>query len=511
MNFASSDGLTVTVPPMSAAVFHVAPQRESAVTRLLAEKRVSLPRPQWRSTTVLDTFDGRLHRQGWRLEMAEGRLRLRNGADLVVDLADRPPPRTVDDVRDEHLRGLLAPVVGDRALLPLAVVLSLCSSARGGGLTVTLHHRVHVEGHPDLRGLQLEVEALPRTLQRFTTSLAGLGVLPGEEDHVLAAVRGAGRDLAGRSSQPASTIDRTMSAEAGFRAVLLDLVGTVGANWEGALGHRDPEFLHDLRVAVRRSRSVMKLGKGVLRAPEVSAAYSHLSWIGSQTSKARDLDVYVQEWDRYTADLGDELRSDLAPLKALLESHLDAEYSSMSEVLGTRHAARATEAWQSWLENGQTNVGKRRESPLADVIAREADRAFERLIKNGRAIGRRSPAQDLHDLRKDAKRLRYVVECFGPLFDEDGLQVFIRRLKRLQDNLGTHQDAEVHVAHLHRLAKELADRGAGRPTLDALEVLATHLDRERKTARRSFHTCFAEFDAKAGAAAYRRLRASLTG
>lgn len=105
--------------------------------------------------------------------------------------------------------------------------------------------------------------------------------------------------------------------------------------------------------------------------------------------------------------------------------------------------------------------------------------------------------------------MRYIVECFGPLFDQEACLAFVRRLKRLQDNLGTHQDAEVHVMHLHRLAKELADRGAGRPTLEAVGQLSKHLDRQRKVARGDFHTCFAEFDSKQGRGAYRELRNSL--
>lgn len=496
---------------MSVAIFSVAPQHEMAVTRLLADKRITLPRPQWKSTTVLDTFDGRLHAEGWRLDVADGHLRLRQGADVaVIDLVGRPAPRTVDDVRDTDLRSRLAPVLEDRALLPVAIVLSHCATGKGGGVTVTRHERVHVEGHPDLRGIILEVEALPRTLHRFTTLLAEHGVQPAEDDHVLAAVKGAGRDLAGRSSQPASTLDRTMTAEAGYRAVLLDLAGTLEANWEGALGHRDPEFLHDVRVAVRRSRSVLKLGKRVLQGPPVADASAHLSWIGAQTSSARDLDVYVQEWDRYTADIDDQIKSDLAPLKALLEVHLDEAYSSMAEVLSGERATRATAAWHAWLETGQPNTGSRRDAPLVDVVGREAERAFERLIKNGRAIRRRSPAQELHDLRKDAKRLRYVVECFAPLFDPEATTAFLRRLKRLQDNLGVHQDAEVHVAHLHRLTKELGDRGARRPTIKAVGVLSANIDRERKAARRDFHACFAEFDAKPVAAVFRRLVASMS-
>ena len=57
-----------------------------------------------------------------------------------------------------------------------------------------------------------------------------------------------------------------------------------------------------------------------------------------------------------------------------------------------------------------------------------------------------TPAEQVHDLRKDAKKLRYLLECFGSLLPKSPRKQFVKRLKALQDNLGEHQDAEVHVA-----------------------------------------------------------------
>lgn len=65
------------------------------------------------------------------------------------------------------------------------------------------------------------------------------------------------------------------------------------------------------------------------------------------------------------------------------------------------------------------------------------------------------PAEELHELRKDAKKLRYLLECFGSLYSPRPRKEFVQRLKALQDNLGEHQDTEVHVGELRTISSEL--------------------------------------------------------
>ena len=116
----------------------------------------------------------------------------------------------------------------------------------------------------------------------------------------------------------------------------------------------------------------------------------------------------------------------------------------------------------------------------------------------GREITPSSPAERLHDLRKDAKKLRYLIECFGSLFEGSSRKRFVQRLKALQDNLGEHQDAEVHTAQLRDLAGELHATSA----VDADALLATgqlteHLEARRRAAREEFEERFTAYDTKA--------------
>ena len=135
------------------------------------------------------------------------------------------------------------------------------------------------------------------------------------------------------------------------------------------------------------------------------------------------------------------------------------------------------------------------EQPLGAVVAKRIRKAHRRIIDDGRQIGATSPAESLHDLRKQAKKLRYLLECFADLFPAEGRKAFVKRLKRLQDLLGDHQDAEVHADELRRAAERLPP-ATGTATYVAIGQLVEHLERTRQAARDDFADRFAEYDSK---------------
>jgi CHAD domain-containing protein len=131
------------------------------------------------------------------------------------------------------------------------------------------------------------------------------------------------------------------------------------------------------------------------------------------------------------------------------------------------------------------------------VVAKRIARAHSSLVEDGRQIRPDSPAEQVHDLRKDAKKLRYLVECFGSLLPEKPRKRYVRQLKALQENLGEHQDAEVHIEMLQSLTVELDESGTAADTLVAIGQLTERLDQTRITARAEFADRFADYDSPA--------------
>ena len=107
----------------------------------------------------------------------------------------------------------------------------------------------------------------------------------------------------------------------------------------------------------------------------------------------------------------------------------------------------------------------------------------------GKAIDDDSPAEDLHELRKVGKELRYLLEFFASLYPPEVVKPFVKSLKGLQDQLGRFQDHEVQANKLRELAPEVKDP----MTLMAMGVLVDRFIKDEALARLEFADRFAAF------------------
>lgn len=300
-------------------------------------------------------------------------------------------------------------------------------------------------------------------------------------------------------------LDPCDGAADGFRRVLANLAGAIHDNLPGAIDGTDPEHLHDLRVAVRRTRSVLAEAKGILPEEGRKAHRTAFRWLGSVTGPVRDLDVHVLGWDDAVAPLSATDQAELRVLLLTLTAHRAEAHRHLREVLTSDATTELLGGWSRWLAEAPSG-GK----PLGRVVAACVGRAQATVLHDGRAIHDQTPGEALHDLRKDAKRLRYLLECFGSLFPAKPHRAFVQQLKALQDNLGTHQDAE---AQLHELAAARADLTGrvGTGTLEAMDHLAQHLEERRHRERAEFAARFRAYDTEANRRVLAKLRRRARG
>jgi len=462
---------------------------------------------------LLDTFDGRLHKAGLRLAATVAgdtslTLSTARGAERSHGL--RELPRLAAQLPADRLGERVARAIGVRALLPLVSVSEQLTAgvvaAADGAIAarLTLHDDIRIVGRTrgGRLGAVLEIEAAAghgKRTKRLLARCQELGLQPATSDVLTRAADVDGTDLAGIAALPSVPLDPAMHSLDGFRAVLANLLATIEANWNGALTNVDPEFLHVLRVATRRSRTVINQGKAVLPPTILDTVRQGLAQIGAITGDARDLDVYLIEWQRYTAPLGDDVAGALEPVRQMLHVRRAAAYATMAEQMASAEMAAFLTTWGSWLRRpvrrGQR--GPHAERALAPFVLARIERAQATLIERGRMITPSSPANQVHELRKDAKKVRYLVESFGSLLPPAPRKRFVQRLKALQDNLGAHQDAEVHVAELRAMSRALHDEGAGVDTMLAVGRLIERLDRQRAAARVEFAERFRAYDTKA--------------
>lgn len=287
-----------------------------------------------------------------------------------------------------------------------------------------------------------------------------------------------------------------LRSDAAAVAVLRRLLEVMLANREGVLTGSDPEYLHQFRIAVRRSRTVQRQLAGVFGPLELRGFRSEFRWLQQGTGEARDLDVHVTEFETLRGLLPEAMRPDLDPLRLVLEHRRLAAHERTALVLRSRRTADLLTDWEMLLETlveistAERNGATR---PIGEYSAQRVRRVYKQVLKLGRAISASTPATELHELRKKGKELRYLLELFAvPLHSEAELGPVIGPLKTVQDVLGRHQDRQVQMAMLRRVASEVAMLPRGPQAVLAMGVLVERLDHDAHRARAEVATALAD-------------------
>jgi CHAD domain-containing protein len=487
--------------------------------------------------TWLDTFDWRLNRAGLVLEYQH---RSRGGALLLtkdeLPQAEQPVtgwranrPRLADDLPAGPVRERIAKLASPRALLPMATATGTVAVTRllnADGKTVA---RLVVDRATVARAGRVvplparltiaEVRGYPGQARRAARILAGTaGVSQAQDSTFRAALRALGRHPNDYSGGVTTDLTAQMRASVAVATLLLGLLDTLEQNLDGVLRDIDTEFLHDLRVAVRRTRSAIKLLGDVLPDGLTAPYADEFKWIGDLTTPTRDLDVHLLGFDAMASQLVAASPADLEPFRAFLARRRTREFRLLAAGLRSPRFRAVTEHWRKALTEVR-DAGRPRRGPAADELAvSRTGRAFRRVAAQGGAITAGSPPEALHNLRKRAKELRYVLEFFAPLHDPVAYRKVLLDLKQLQDCLGEFQDSEVQRHEIGALADAmlaerplLAENTAPAATLLAMGEIAANLAHRQARARAEFAERFTRFAGPAGQQRVRTLLARPAG
>lgn len=221
---------------------------------------------------------------------------------------------------------------------------------------------------------------------------------------------------------------------------------------------RDSEGVHQMRVALRRLRSLLDLFAPLLPEALLADILPELRWLNGPLGRRRDLDVFAEET--------------LQPLSAALPDaralrHVDLVLTTRREaaqkaLLSLLHSARFAQLRLSLDLLACTDAAALLEtlSPAQRLLAEQPAPAYaagllQHRRRRLRKLGRRLPdlsVPDLHRLRIRAKKLRYAVEFFRPLFGRKAAKQQVLALARLQDCLGALNDAAVGAALVEDVA-----------------------------------------------------------
>ena len=464
------------------------------------------------SLCYLDTFDWRLYDKGFICQ------RLGESVYVLTDFtgefkvqADGPVSKKLfaQDFAGGVLGEKLCFLAGIRALLPQAEIarqfqpfqiinrdqkavfsgsLELNQLLMTGGESIDLGGALRIQG----------VRGYDKILARIADMAQSRGAESGysEERILRLALAARGRKPLEYRSQFSIILDPTETVVGAAQKIFLQLLEGMERNTPGIIEDIDSEFLHDFRVALRRSRSLLGSIKKMLPAADVDRFQRGLQKIGLVTGPVRDLDVYILKKDVYHSLLPEGLQEGLVDFFKDLARQRVKERQRLKKAFHSKSFQQFLMQWrryvEDWLLSSALAAGHK---PCKKVAIKAITKRLQSIVKDGALIGLQSPDTDLHSLRIQAKKLRYLLEFYRSLFPEPEMDSLVKSLKKLQDNLGSFNDLSVQQRMLAQYQNELAggEQKKAVQVAAALGGLITHLHEEQAGVRQKFEQTFAQF------------------
>ena len=248
----------------------------------------------------------------------------------------------------------------------------------------------------------------------------------------------------------ASTLAPSLATDDAIAVILVACQAHLQANQGVAQDGRNAEGVHQMRVALRRMRSVLSLLRRDLASPAMAALAREARWAAGELGAARGWDVFLSD------TLSETLRQrtgtgrpglDFEALRQTAAAPRASAYKDVEALIVAQRFGRFQLTLGQWTarrgwRNDVTSEGLATlAEPASLVAARMLSRLHRKALRQG-AHFRRLSVAERHELRITLKKLRYAVEFFLPLFAvPDHAHRFVRRLSRLQEALGLDHDA----------------------------------------------------------------------
>ncbi|NQS90784.1 MAG: CHAD domain-containing protein [Chloroflexi bacterium] len=290
------------------------------------------------------------------------------------------------------------------------------------------------------------------------------------------------------------------------RGVFFTQLGAMQHHLNGCIEGKEPIFLHDLRVANRRTRVALIIFKDLLPEKIFLKYQLDFRWVHQITGGVRDLDIGLSYFPFYVKQVPKSWRSYLEPLRSLMENKREAAQQEFAQVLGSDRVTGILDSWSNLLQSGILDGNYLSQEPAREFGCQRIVKGFKQLRKRGLKLSKNTAAEKYHEFRINVKELRYLMEFFHPVMDHEELEKLKIDLKSIQDTFGDFQDTEVQIINLRLLTQELHQEGVSLDTLLALGqllgVFEKKLSRSKKnclkqarrittdSTARAFQSCF---------------------
>lgn len=458
---------------------------------------------QYSIKSYFDSFDWRLYRADILCELNQSQqtsqLRLidHNSGRIIASEEIHEVPSFYAQFSPGEIRTRLTPILEMRALLPLSQLpheltrINVLNNDEKIILRIEIEEYEAISNHINLyplKGYDKAVKKISDFLQH------DLAIKPATHSVLNMALKMQRRKAKDYSSKLNIKLKPSMPADEASILIYQYLLQAIKINEAGTIADTDSEFLHDFRVAVRRTRAGLSQIKDVLAVDQLAPHREYFAWLGQITSLTRDLDVYLLSYPDFKAALPISIREDLAPLYHFLKQKQTAAQKELAKNLNSSRYRKGLESWEKFLKQPHKDSAQSNSAlSIKQLANRRIWKVYQRLLKEASAINDASPAEALHDLRKTCKKLRYLIEFFQSLYPVEDIKFILKDLKGFQTVLGNFQDYEVQEVNLKNFSEEMMENNVQPKTFLAMGVLIQHLDAMKCKARGDFSGQFAQF------------------
>lgn len=249
-----------------------------------------------------------------------------------------------------------------------------------------------------------------------------------------------------RSRRPRLAADETVATA--FSKIMAKAKTQVTGNIPAAVDGNNPDGVHQLRVGLRRIRSVLYLFRFCLK-DEAKGLDREAQHVLKVLGTARDLDVFVtQTLPQILRDPPND--AGLLALRSIAEVRREIAYENVRLLLKSERMTLLVDEFSD-PSNTIRFVTEQTDGPLSKVATRLLNERHKKVLKLGHQFETLSTPQR-HRVRIAVKKLRYACDYFQSLYPADESRRYLKSLKSLQDDLGQLNDSAVAIDLANQLA-----------------------------------------------------------
>jgi len=284
-------------------------------------------------------------------------------------------------------------------------------------------------------------------------------------------------------------IDGDAPAEKMVRKMCLSMFTLARHNEKGVIDDIDTEFLHQYRVSIRKARSLINLMKKSLPADVQARLKMQLADMVGPTNALRDLDVFLLDKSYYQSLLPESHITGLENLFKHFTQERQNAQKRVARFFKSKAYSQLHKKVETELRLPPALATPAAETPILVLAKKRILNRYKKVCVLGNAIDDTTPDEDIHQLRIECKKLRYLMEFFAELFPKKQIATLTKSLKGLQNILGNFNDYSVQKTFLSDYLSQEEDAD----TIAAINGLIAVLHQKQLQERMCVCAAFAEF------------------